>query len=159
LQSHYNPLTHHLPVPFLLQNLVHFLLNFLSNFSSSFAPNFKFPILDKERLLKRDTLASRLFADINKFNETTVDCRIYCCDGLCVASAVDPSIVTESHVAYGEVMVEGKKTSGAIFFNMYPDFVDDHADTKNVTQMNNIDHDKYISMLATAIGLEDYKIE
>jgi inosine-uridine nucleoside N-ribohydrolase len=88
------------------------------------------------------------------FNKTeTVDCKIYCCDGLCIAAAIDPSIVTKSHSAYGEVVTEGQMTSGSIFFNMYPEFVEGPKHDANVFQMNEIDHDKYIDLLARAIGL------
>ena len=109
--------------------------------------------LDKKRLLRRDNDAAKVFWDINQFNETTVDAKIYCCDGLCIAAAIDPSVVTKSHTAYGEVMTEGEKTAGGIFYNMYTDFVEDNS-VPNVYQMNEIDHDIYIDMLEASLGLE-----
>ena len=93
-----------------------------------------------------------MFREINGFNATIIEPRIYCCDGLCIAAAIDPSIVTKSHKAYGEVVTEGEKTAGGIFFNMYPQFVIDKSEP-NVTQMLDIDHDKYIDLLEGALGL------
>lgn len=120
------------------------------------AYNFQVTNDDKKRILREDTESGKLFRDINQFNETTVDQKIYCCDGLCVAAAIDPSIVTSSRKAYGEVMTEGEKTQGGIFYNMYPEFVveNEKGRTPNVYQMNDIDHDKYIDMLEASLGLD-----
>lgn len=52
-------------------------------------------------------------------------------------------------------MTEGEKTAGGIFFNMYPEFVEEDPKNKpNVYQMNEIDHDKYIDMLEASLGLQ-----
>lgn len=61
--------------------------------------------------------------------------------------------MTKSHEAYGEVVTEGQITAGSIFFNMCPEFVEGPKHDVNVFQMNDIDHDKYIDMLAKSIGL------
>lgn len=117
--------------------------------------NFQVTEDDKKRLIRpdADNKVAQVFAAINGFNENTVDGRIYCCDGLCLAAAIDMSIVTDSREAYGEVMTVGEKTKGGIFYNMYPDFVEDRSEP-NVFQMNDIDHDKYIDMLEAALDLE-----
>ena len=41
-----------------------------------------------------------------------------CCDGICLAAAIDPSIVTKSRESYGRVETKGEMTQGAVFFNM-----------------------------------------
>ena len=103
-------------------------------------------------MFREETESSKLFTDINNFNKTqTCDGRVYWCDGLAIAAAIDPSIVTKSIEAYGEVVTEGKITAGSIFYNMYPEFV--KSDGPNIVQLNEIDHDKYIDMLENALGL------
>lgn len=108
--------------------------------------------LDQNRLIKDDNEVARMFSAINSFCKKTVDGRIYCCDGLCMAAAIDPSIVTSSRQAYGEVSTEGKHTTGGIFYNMYPDYVKAES-TPNVTIILEVDHDAYIDMLEKSLGL------
>lgn len=98
-----------------------------------------------------DNESFKLFKDINQFNKTeTTDGRIYCCDGLCVAAAIDPDIVTKRREVYGEVVTEGKVTEGAIFFNHSPELLTDFPDP-NIVLLNGIDHDKYVDMLENAL--------
>ena len=95
-----------------------------------------------------DDDATKLFKDINLLNDD-IDGRIYCCDGLCLAAAVNPSLVTESHSAFGRVETAGSFTAGSVFFNMC-DFVLDEK-VPNTNQLIAIDHDRYVAMLEDAI--------
>lgn len=104
---------------------------------------------DRELLSDQDYERCQLFADINKINDS-IDGRIYCCDGLCMAAAIEPSIVQKSNVSIGKVELEGKSTRGALMFNMYPLFIPDQ-DAPNVTQLIEIDHDRYVELLNGAL--------
>ena len=90
--------------------------------------------------------ACRMFEAINKINDE-IDGKIYCCDGMAVACAIDQAIVTEQKVMKGRVSLEGKETRGGIFYNWYPIFVGNQG-PDNCTLILDINFEKYVEMLA-----------
>lgn len=69
-----------------------------------------------------------------------------------MAALINPNSVTKSNTVYGEVVTEGTFTAGSIFYNMHPEFIPLTKDL-NITQLIEIDHDTYISMLEQALEL------
>lgn len=105
---------------------------------------------EKELLYKEEEgcEVSKLFKTVNTINDG-IDGRLYCCDGLCMAAAIDPSIVIRDRTAYGKVETQGE-VAGSIFFNMCK-FLPEGQGSENVHQLLEVDHDRYIQMLKSAI--------
>lgn len=104
---------------------------------------------DKERMMDDQFEPCKLFKAINKINDE-IDGKIYCCDGLAAACAIDPTMIKEQKVMEGKVCLQGEDTRGGIFFNWYPLFVG-KPEKKNVTLILDIHFDKYLNMLEDSL--------
>lgn len=115
--------------------------------------NLNITTYDETEVLFKDkdtNLAVQMFYDVNQWDKTHADMRIYCCDGLCIGAIADRDIIEEQKIVYGKVFIEGE-ARGSIFFNHCPVFIPDGVGEENVVQILKINHGRYVKLLADAV--------